>query len=155
MMRCAYVMAALFVFPALADAVDDEYLHDHHKLEAVSPRDPPIKLTINSEARVSVVMAGELPPPALCGTAVDVAVRILNRGFVTAPLEADWVGDAPPGATLEFRLEPLKGVSQELRTLKITLSHPGPLDLTIAFKAHHDLPDLGGRDRVHFLMSCK
>jgi hypothetical protein len=28
-------------------------------------------------------------------------------------------------------------------------------DLTIAFKAHNEVPDLGGRDRVHFLMRCQ
>ena len=40
------------------------------------------------------------------------------------------------------------------RTLHITLARPGPTDLTIAIRARNEIPDLGGRDRVHFLMRC-
>jgi hypothetical protein len=47
------------------------------------------------------------------------------------------------------------GVPQELRKLYITLTKPGPADLTIAFKVHNAIFDLGGRDRFHFLIRCQ
>lgn len=114
----------------------------------------PIQITINPEARVSVALAGSLPDPVSCGTAVDFAVKIMNQGFITSRLEAEFVGDTPAGVTLDFRPEPLKGVREELRHLRITLTRPDPADLTIAFKAHNEVPDLGGRDRIHFVMHC-
>jgi hypothetical protein len=148
-------MAAVLLLPALTCA-DDEH-HGHHKMEmeAASPNDPPLKITINPEARVSVALAGALPPSAPCGMAADLSVKIVNQGFVTAQLEAELVGDVPAGVTLDFHPEPLKGVPEELRKLRITLTKPGLTDLTIAFKAHNEIPDLGGRDRVHFLMRCR
>jgi hypothetical protein len=81
-------------------------------------------------------------------------VLVVNQGFVTAQLEAELV-DAPAGVTLEFHPDPLKGVPEELRKLQITLTKPGTTDLTVAFKAHNEIPDLGGRDRIHFLMRCR
>lgn len=151
MMRNACLGLALLMLPGMNRAADGEHIHEHHSQVEVGA---PIRITINPEARVSVMMAGELPPPAPCGTAVDLPVSVLNHGFVTAQLEAHWVGDAPPGARLEFRSAPLSGAPQERHSLKIYLAHPGPTDLAIAFKARDDVPDLGGRNRVHFLMSC-
>jgi hypothetical protein len=58
------------------------------------------------------------------------------------------------GVALEFHPEPLKGIVQELRTLRITLTRPGPTDIALAFRSHNNAPDLGGRDRIHFLMEC-
>lgn len=141
--------AVAVILPALAIA-GGEHVHD----TSVSANDPPIKITINPEARVSVTLAGALPPSAPCGTAADLSVKIVNQGFVTAQLEAELVGDAPAGVTINFHREPLTGVPEELRKLRITLTKPGPTDLTIAFKAHNEIPDLGGRDRIHFLMHC-
>ncbi len=154
-MRNVLAVAAVFILPTLACSEDDQHMHDHHKMEAVSSNDPPIKITINPEARVSVVLAGALPPPAPCGTASDLAVRIVNQGFVTARLEAELVGDAPADVALDFHPEPLTGAPEELRQLHITLMKPGTRDLTVAFKTHNEIPDLGGRDRVHFLMRCQ
>jgi hypothetical protein len=129
--------------------------HEHeHALESASATDPPITITINPEARVSVALAGALPPPAACGTAVDFHVRIINQGFVTSRLEAELVGDKPEGTRLDFHPEPLKGVPEELRDLRITLIKRGPTDLTLSFRTHNNAPDLGGRDRIHFPMHC-
>lgn len=111
--------------------------------------------TINPEARVTVSLFGPLPAPALCGTPAEVAVKIVNQSFLTSRLEAELLGDVPAGVTLEFHPEPLLGVLDELLSLRITLTRPGATDLTIAFKSHNNVPDLGGgRDRVHFLMEC-
>jgi hypothetical protein len=117
-------------------------------------QEAPIQITINPEARVSVALAGSLPRPVPCGTAADFSVKILNQGFITSRLEAEFVGDTPAGVNLDFHPEPLKGVREELRHLRITLTRSGPTDLTIAFKAHNEVPDLGGRDRIHFVIHC-
>lgn len=154
MMRNPLAVAVVFLLPALAYAQADQHTRDHLRMKSVSTNDPPIKITINPEARVSVALAGALPSPAPCGTAIDLSVKIVNQGFVTASLRAELVGDVPAGVTLDFRPRPLRGVPKELRELHIMLSKPGPTDLTIAFRAHNDIPDLGGRDRVHFLLRC-
>ena len=119
-----------------------------------APPNSPIVVTINPEARVSVALAGPLPR-AHPGSAVDLAVKVVNLGFVTATLEAELVGEAVPGATLEFHPEPLKGLPVETRVLHLTLKNPGTVDLTIAFRTHNEIPDLGGRDRIHFLVRCR
>jgi hypothetical protein len=127
--------------------------HEHgQKVAAAS--DPPIEITINPEARVSVTLAGALPPPAACGGAVVFRIKIINQGFVTSRLEADLVGDESEGTTIGFHPEPLKGVPEELRDLRITLIKPGSTDLTLSFRTHNNTPELGGRDRIHFLMRC-
>jgi hypothetical protein len=117
--------------------------------------EPPIVLTINPEARVSVVMAGALPPAVPCGSALDLNVKVVNQGFVTASLEAALVGNAPAGVTLHLDPEPLKGIPEESRILRVTLTHRGQTDLTVAFRAHNEIPDLDGRDRIHFLVECR
>jgi hypothetical protein len=150
-----FALAAALLLPALACA-EDEPAHQHHEMQmqAGSPTEPPIRITINPEARVSAALAGALPSPIRCGTATELSVKIVNQGFITAQLEAELVGNAPAGVRLDFHPEPLKGVTEELRKLHITLTNPGPTDLTIAFRAHNEIPDLGGRDRIHFLMHC-
>jgi hypothetical protein len=121
---------------------------------SAAPQEAPIQITINPEARVSVVLAGSLPQPVPCGAAADFSVKILNQGFITSRLEAELIGDSPAGVNLDFHPEPLKGIREEMRHLHITLTRPDPADLTIAFKAHNEVPDLGGRDRIHFVMHC-
>jgi hypothetical protein len=56
-----------------------------------APRNFPIVVTINPEARVSVALAGPMPQ-AHPGTPVDLPVKVVNLGFVTATLEAELVG---------------------------------------------------------------
>jgi hypothetical protein len=150
-MRGKVFVAAVLLLPLLVGAEDDSHVHEH--MATALPGDPAIKITINPEARVSVTLTGALPPPAACGTAADLVVAIVNQGFVTAQLEAELV-DAPTGVTLDFHPDPLKGGPEEFRKLHITLTKPGTTDLTVAFRAHNQIPDLGGRDRVHFLLHC-
>src|SRR5580704_15337563 len=101
-MRSKVFIAAVLLLPVLVGAEDDSHVHEHMAL----PADPPIIITINPEAGVSVTLAGALPPPAACGTAADLVVAIVNQGFVTAQLEAELV-DAPSGVTLDFHPDPL------------------------------------------------
>ena len=78
----------------------------------------------------------------------------MNDSFITARLEAHLIGNAPSGLELKFRPAPLSGKSEDWRTLTITVAEPGIKDVTISFKAHNDIPNLGGRDRIHFLIGC-
>jgi hypothetical protein len=115
----------------------------------------PIKIAINPEVRVSVSRGGELPPAVACGEALEVPVSIVNQGFLTALLEATLVDSIPEGASVLFSPEPLTGAREERRTLEITLTTPGLVDVTVAFRAKRDISDLGGRDRIHFLIECR
>jgi hypothetical protein len=153
-MRAAFLVAITVLHMPASAGEGEEQVHDHHRVEAVSRDDRPIRVTINPEARLSVTLAGAMPPPAPCGTSIDLSVEIVNQGFVTSRLEAELVGNAPVGVKLDFLAAPLTGVPEEQRVLQITLAKPGPTDLTIAFRAHNEAPDLGGRDQIHFLTHC-
>jgi len=158
-MRAVIVAIAMSCFATAAFSSQGEVHMGQHvpsKADAVSSADaPPITLTINPEARVSVVMTGAIPPAVPCGSPLDLPVRVVNQGFVTAPLEVALVGNVPAGVTLHLDAEPLKGVTEEMRVLRVTLKKPGQTDLTVAFRARNELPDIGGRDRVHFLAECR
>jgi hypothetical protein len=64
------------------------------------------------------------------------------------------VGEVRNNVNLDFEPSPLKGVPEEIRNLRITLKTPDPTDVTLAFKLVNETPDLGARDRIHFLMHC-
>jgi hypothetical protein len=133
-------------------AEDNRPARDQGAPETGLPGEAPIRVTINPEGRVSVALGGALPAPAPCGKPVVFGIEVVNQGYATARLEAQLVGNPPAGATLDFRPEPLKGVPLETRTLRVTLSSSAPTDLTIAFRLHGEVPDLGGRDRIHLLL---
>ena len=147
-MRRAIVAAAFVSLSPVLSGADDHAVR-------VEDSAAPINITINPESRISVLLSGQLPPPTQCGAVTELRVRIINQGFVTARLEAELVGDPPPpGAAIDFRPEPLKGLPEEFRSLHVTMTQPGFSDLTISFKAHNGARDLGGRDRIHLLMRC-
>lgn len=158
-MRRGVVRFASFIATAVLTAVgsraaDDHPGHEHHTSRTNGPK-APIEITINPEVRVSVSRGAELPPPVFCGESLEIPVRIVNRGFLTAPLEATLVDSVPEGASVLFSPEPLMGIGEERRTLRITLTEPGLVDITVAFRAKRDISDLGGRDRVHLLVECR
>lgn len=149
-MRNRLVALALLVSaPAWAAGME----HHHHG-EAPAPR-APIEIAINPEARVSVSLGAPMPKHPPCGRPIGLPVRIANDSFITARLEARLMGNVPGGVRLDFRPAPLSGGTEDWRELILVLSEPGLKDITISFKAHGDSPDLGGRDRVHFLIGCK
>jgi len=150
-MRRVVLAAALLCISPVWSGADSQ---DHHVAGATTPSKAPISITINPESRVSVALVGPLPPSAQCGTAIGLSVKIINQDFVTALLEAELVGDTPRSVTIDFRPEPLKGLPEEFRRLYVTLTQPGPADITVSFRARHGARDLGGRDRIHFLMHC-
>ena len=152
-MRTTIIFAAV-LFGSMVYAEKHDPLHASPRMEAILPGDAPIKITINPEARVSVSLGGELPPPPPCGAAMELRVAIVNQAVVTAPLQATLVGYVPPGIRLDLQDDPLKGIAEEVRILRVTLRKPEPTDLTISFRARNDIPDLGGRDRIHLLLRC-
>src|ERR1700722_8520132 len=77
MIRTTLAIVTLFLMSTLVCADEEQHAHDHQGVQPTSPDDPPIKITINPEARISAVLAGALPPPAQCGTATDLSVKIV------------------------------------------------------------------------------
>jgi hypothetical protein len=155
-MRNVVAISAAFSWLCLVPAlIGGRLFSSFARAESNVSKEPPIVITINPEARVSVVLAGALPPPSACGTSTDLSVRIVNQGSVTARLEARLVDEPPPGVAVELDPAPLRGVAEEKRILHVRLAKPGLTDLTIAFRAHNGIPDLGGRDRIHFLIQCR
>jgi hypothetical protein len=73
---------------------------DQNAKKKASRGPAPKQVTVNPEARISVMQAGLLPTPASCGTSVELAVHVVNQGFVTAPLDAQIVADKPAGVEL-------------------------------------------------------
>jgi hypothetical protein len=115
------------------------------------PEKPSIRVLVNPEGRVSVTEIGAVPD-VHSGVAAAIPVRIVNQGFVTGLLEAELVGNTPPWVAMEFHPERLKGLPAETRILRLTVGRPGTVDISIAFRTHTEAPDLGGRDRIHFLV---
>ena len=126
----------------------------HHHMMTGMPA-APIAISINPEARVSVALAGPLPGPRPCAQPIELDVLVHNESFITSRLEARLVGVIPRGVSVRFDPRPLSGKMMDARSLQIMLERPGPVDLTVSFRAHNDVPDLGGRDRVHFLVNCR
>ena len=127
--------------------------HSHHA-EALSPSDAQIVVTINPEARVSAVWGAPLPAPITCGTPTEIKVRVINKGFVTAPLRAALIGDG--GHQMAVRMDDAKltGQPEDHRILQLVAREPHLADVTLEFSLDNDIGNLGGRNRVHFLLSC-
>jgi hypothetical protein len=146
--RAAAIVVGL-VWIALTEAQ-----HDHHASEASSSNETPIKITINPEARVSVSRRDDLPPVSVYENVMELPVTIINEGFVTASLEARLVGSVPRGTSVDFPSEPLKGIREERRFLRVTLVSNEAVDVTIAFRIKNDISAISDRDRVHLLLRC-
>ena len=79
---------------------------------------------------------------------MEIPVKTVNHGFVTAPRKASLVEQLPPGVRVEFPPELLKRVADERRTLRVTLTKAGPTDIAVSFRVLNDIPNLASRDRV-------
>jgi len=154
-MRAAQLMAVAILLPLVTRAAEHQHVHDLPAADAAAATEAMIVVTVNPEARVSAALAGVWPPRMACGKPVELPVKILNQAFLTARLEARLVGQLPAGVALEFDRRPLSGAPEELRTLRIALPIAAAVDLTVAFRAPAEIPDLGGRDRVHFVLRCQ
>jgi len=154
MMRHSACTAVVVTMAWISGAGAQEHAgHQHGASPAL--RNAPILVTINPEARVSAKWSGPTPPAAVCGSTVEIPVAVENQGFVTSTLQAHIVGLAPAGVTLRQPPQPLNGHPSEMRAIGITLSEPGPFDVTLEFSIPNEHPDLGGRARVHVLLACR
>ncbi|MFO1249512.1 MAG: hypothetical protein U1E93_15170, partial [Alphaproteobacteria bacterium] len=82
------ILAALLALApgaTLAQPMMEDHAH-HHMMSA--PPAAPIVISVNPEARVSVVLSGPLPAPGPCSRPVDVPVQVQNDSFITSRLEA-------------------------------------------------------------------
>lgn len=146
------IAASLLCFGAWAGGED--HAHHHDPTGVLAANAAPLNVTINPEARITVKRGGALPAPSPCGIPAEIAVKIINQALITSRLKAELVGSTPAGVELEFPTEPLKGVAEETRPLRVTLADPAPVDLTIVFRAENQIPNFGGTDRTHFVMHC-
>ena len=112
-----------------------------------------VTVTVNPEARVSVVCSLDNVPVADRDGSISIGVTIVNSGFVTMPLEAMLLEPSPPMVSVDFAADPLTGSGMEHRLLVVTVPDSGLVDITIGFRLLQEEPDLGGRDRFHFLAS--
>jgi hypothetical protein len=135
-----------------APTIAQEHAHHH---DALPPGDAQIVISINPEARVSAALAAPLPAPGACGSVTELKIKVINNGFITAPLRASIVGDNAPVISLHMDSANLSGQAEEARTLHLTPLGPDLIDVTIAFNIDKNIGDLGGRDRVHLLLNCK
>lgn len=147
-------MKRLLLLMALVTAAtraEEDHAHHH---SSPPPGDAQIVVTINPEARVSAVLGAALPPPGTCGSATELKVKVINQGFVTAPLRAVTVGEGARHVALHMEGEKLNGEPKDSRVLHLTPLGPGPVDVTIVFSIDNNIGDHGGHDRVHFLVRC-
>lgn len=129
-------------------------VHEHrHDEEQNPPRG--IVVTINPEARVSVTGHGLTYRSLPCHKPIDLPVKIINLGFVTAPLRVRLVDSVPGVSSATLLGNGLTGVREEHRVLRLSVEGTGFVDVTIAFSAQHDIEDLDGRSRVHLLLECR
>jgi len=153
-MRWASALALAIFKLAHAYAEDHGERHELQAGQKSESRAALIRIVINPETRISVSRVGQLPSTTSCGKPLTLPVEIVNQGFVTAPLEASVVDGASEDISVEFPTQPLTGRDEERRILRVTLRKPGASDITVAFRARHGFPDLGGRDRIHLLLRC-
>jgi len=154
-MRCSTVLALLLAFAVLAPAVSDVPSHQGDPGTADATSHAAIEVLINPEARLTARRGtGQVADPQ-CGRAIEVTVRVENFGFVTAPLLVRLEEPVPDGVALESTARPLTGRIQETRVLRVHLSRPDPVDITLAFHTKGDIPDVGGAGSVNLLLRCR
>lgn len=154
-MRCAVTVLATLCLSVASAGEQVEQTHVHASGVIADTGVAVIQININPEARVTASFSGAMPPPASCGTSTDLRVRIVNEAFLTAALDAELVGSVPAQVTLEFEQLPLTGAPEEFRRLRLTPARSGSTDVTVEFRARHHGPNLGGRNRVHFILRCR
>ena len=144
--------ALLLLVLGSASAIAQDHAHHH---ESLPPGNAQIVVSINPEARVSAVLAAPLPAPSACGSATELKIKVINQGFITAPLRASIVGDGASRVSLHMESAKLSGNAEDHRTLHLIPLGSDPVDVTIAFSIDKNIGDLGGRDRVHFVVRCQ
>lgn len=113
------------------------------------------EIDINPEARLSLWRT-EVPlsmPP--CGRAVNWLVRIENDSHVTTIIDVISSSSGAAGSvSVQFPGGRLSGGTHEFRTLRLSLSEAGPIDVTLSVKSSGNGSDLVNRGEVPLLFRC-
>ena len=148
-MRTILAFAILF---GLGSAARAQRIKNHGRL---SFRDSAnIVVTINPEARVSASLSAALPPPRACGSPIELNIKVINKGLVTAPLLAFALEDAERYVDVEMEPQKLNGEAEDSRVLRLIPHGPQPADVTIVFSLKNNIKDHGRNNQVHLLLSC-
>lgn len=142
------LLGVAWTLAAFADEPKEEQPTPH-------PHRAPIEITINPEARVSVALADALPTTIPCGTPELINVLVMNHGFATSSLHASLLEPTPSGVILTMPAVKLTGQREQSFVLALSMTKAGLSDVTISFAMKNEPTDLGGRDRVHFVMRCR
>ena len=113
-----------------------------------------VVVTINPEARVIASPGAALPPPRPCGSPMELKIKVVNKGFITAPLLASALEDSGRYVDVDMEPQKLNGESEDSRVLRLTPHGPGPADVTIVFTLKSNIKDHGRNNQVHLLLSC-
>ena len=127
---------------------------DASRLDRLLTTRAPLQVTINPEARVSVVRTTAPPPRMTCGGAAPWLVRIVNQGRVGSALNATLVGDVAGPVRLQQTIERLAGAAVEYRVLTMTVATTKPIDVTLAFDVGRGTDDLALRSQLSLLVRC-
>lgn len=115
-----------------------------------------LEVTINPEARVSILRTQAPLNMPQCGKSGAWLVRIINQGFVTAGLSFQSV--APLSAKL-LSLEPvtprLTGAAVEYRALHFMMNETHQMEVTLGVDAGPATSDIGERAKLPLLLQCK
>jgi hypothetical protein len=109
-------------------------------------------VTINPEARVAVEPAPGPLPPQRCHQPIELGLEVFNDSFARAPLRA-----VALSYDFEVLVQPspaLSGKSRELRTMKIRLNRPAPVEVGLAFDVGPGTADIGWRGATALLVHC-
>lgn len=112
--------------------------------------DAPIAVTINPEARVSVLRTSAPLEDVAPGDWHTIDVTIVNEGFVTGPLSIE----AGPvrGIDLDLPVHELTGERRQDAAFRIRFSAAAVVDVTLTFRALTALGGLAKHSTIHLLL---
>jgi hypothetical protein len=125
-------------------------------IEKVLAKKVPIEVTINPEARISARRTGAPLPAAQCGTYSTWLIRIVNEGYVTAPLFVHVTANpATSAVTLRNTQTNLTGGDLEYRPLSLRIEASQPIEVVFLFSAVEGATQLGRQPRLPVLVTCR
>lgn len=111
-----------------------------------------LALSVNPEARIYATVEQHALHACTVGTTLPLPVAVLNTGYVTAPIQPILLAPADGSVELTWDAMPLSGEDREDRILGVIAHVEGFIDITVGFSFPCEPPDLGGRDRLAFLV---
>lgn len=111
--------------------------------------DAPIAVTINPEARVSVVRTAARLGNPKPGEWHTIPIAVINQGYVTGSLSIE--ADPVRGIELDLPTNDLTGEHHQYGALRVRL-HTSAVDLTLTFRAATALGGLANHSTIHFLL---